>query len=352
VSAGGSGGADALGTLAELAQRTNGRVVGDASVTIARIAAVDDADPATLTFAVDERYLRIALESRAAAVLADASLVTEGASYAKPVLAVPSARVALAALLAELEPPRPRGPFVHPTAAVDPSAQIGSDVWIGPHVAVGARTRVGDRTVLQAGVVLGDDVGVGADCLFHPRAFVADRCSAGDRVVLQAGAVIGSDGFGWAFLDGRLLKIPQVGTVTLGDDVEIGANSCVDRAQTGVTSIGDGTKIDNLCQIGHNARIGKHTAIAAFAGLAGTTTIGDYCRIAGSALFPGHTTIGNRVTIGGASHVWGNVPDGAFVSGQPAMEHRGWVRLQAYIRRLPKLFARVDVLEKGGGAES
>jgi UDP-3-O-[3-hydroxymyristoyl] glucosamine N-acyltransferase len=348
----GAPGTSSLGTLGELARRTGGLVVGDPSVAIERIAAVDDADGTALTFAVDERYLRAALGSRAAAVLTDASLLTESEAYAKPILAVPSARVALAALLAALEPPRPRGPFVHPTAAVDPAAHLGADVWVGPHAAIGARAQVGARTVLHAGVVLGDDARVGADCLFHPRAFLADRCIAGDRVVLQAGAVIGSDGFGWAFLDGGLVKIPQVGIVTLGDDVEIGANTCVDRAQTGVTSIGEGTKIDNLCQIGHNARIGKHTAIAAFAGLAGTTTIGDYCRIAGQALFPGHTTVGNRVTIGGASHVWGNVPDDAFVTGQPAMEHRGWVRLQAYIRRLPKLFARVDALENSGEPKS
>jgi UDP-3-O-[3-hydroxymyristoyl] glucosamine N-acyltransferase len=335
-----------LGTLGELAERTGGRVVGDPGVVVERIAAVDEAGPAALTFAVDERYLRTALGSRAAAVLTDEALLTAGEAYPKPLLAVPSARVALAALLAALEPPRPQGPFVHPTAAVDPTAVLGEGVWVGPHVAVGARSQVGDRTVLEAGVVIGADVAVGGDCLFHPGAYVADRCVAGHRVVLQAGAVIGSDGFGWAFLDGRLLKIPQVGIVTLGDDVEIGANTCVDRAQTGVTSIGEGTKIDNLCQIGHNARIGRHTAIAAFAGLAGTTTIGDYARIAGSALFAGHITIGDRVTIGGGSHVWGDVPDGAFVTGQPAQAHRDHVRLQAYIRRLPKLYARVDALEK------
>jgi UDP-3-O-[3-hydroxymyristoyl] glucosamine N-acyltransferase len=343
-----SGVPGALGTLGELAQRTGGHVVGDPSVVVERIAAIDDADATALTFAVDEKYLRAALGSRAGAVLADAALIDSGEVYAKPIVVVASARVALAALLAALEPPQPRGPFVHPTAAVDPEARLGRDVWVGPQVTVGARTQVGDRTVLHAGVVLGADARVGADCLFHPHALLADRCTAGDRVVLQAGAVIGSDGFGWAFLEGRLLKIPQVGIVTLADDVEIGANTCIDRAQTGVTSIGTGTKIDNLCQIGHNARIGKHTAIAAFAGLAGTTTIGDYGRIGGQSAFPGHTTIGDRVTIGGGSHVWGDVPDGAFVSGQPAQEHRGWVRLQAYIRRLPKLFARVDALEKSG----
>jgi UDP-3-O-[3-hydroxymyristoyl] glucosamine N-acyltransferase len=335
-----------LGSLGELAQRAGGTVIGDPSLAIERVAAVDDADARSLTFAVDERYLRTALASKAAAVLTDAALVGAGEDYPKPLIVVPSARVALAALLAALEPPRPHGPFVHPTAAVDPSAVVGENVWIGPQVAVGARSRIGDRSVLRAGVVIGDDAAVGADCLFHPRAYLADRCTAGDRVVLQAGAVIGSDGFGWAFLDGRLVKIPQVGIVALADDVEIGANTCIDRAQTGVTSVGEGTKIDNLCQIGHNARIGRHNAIAAFAGMAGTTTIGDYNKIAGSALFPGHTTIGSRVTIGGASHVWGDVPDGAFVSGQPAQNHRDHVRLQAYLRKLPKLFARVDALGK------
>jgi UDP-3-O-[3-hydroxymyristoyl] glucosamine N-acyltransferase len=335
-----------LGTLGELAERTGGRVVGDPGVTIGRIAAVDEADRTALTFAVDERYLRAALGSSAAAVLTDEALLSAGETYAKPILAVPSARVALAALLAALEPPRPRGPFVHPTAAIHPTAHVGEEVWIGPHVAVGPGARVGDHTVLLPGVVVGARAVVGADCLFHPRAYLADGCVAGDRVVLQAGAVIGSDGFGWAFLDGALVKIPQVGIVTLGDDVEIGANTCVDRAQTGVTSIGTGTKIDNLCQIGHNARIGQHTVIAAFAGMAGTTTIGDYCRIGGSVLFPGHTTIGNRVTISAAAHVWGNVPDDAFIGGQPAQNHRDHVRLQAYLRKLPKLYARVDALEK------
>jgi UDP-3-O-[3-hydroxymyristoyl] glucosamine N-acyltransferase len=318
-----------LGTLAALAERTGGRVVGDPSVHVERITAIDDADPTALTFAVDERYLRAALASRAGAILTDEALVAGADSYAKPLLVVASTRVALAAILAALEPQRPRGPFVHPTAVVDPSARVGSDTWIGPHVVIGAEAQVG------------------TDALFHPRAYVADRCIVGARVVLQAGAVIGSDGFGWAFLDGRLLKIPQVGIVRLGDDVEIGANTCVDRAQTGETSVGEGTKIDNLCQIGHNCRLGKHDALAALTGLAGTTTIGDYVRVGGHVGFKGHITIGSGATIAGGAMVWGDVPDRAFVSGDPAQNHRDALRIQAYVRRLPKLFARVDALESG-----
>lgn len=335
-----------IGTLAELAARTGGRVVGEPGFAVERITAVDDADPTTLTFATDARYLRAALASKAGAVLADAALLGDGEAYPKPILAVPSARVALAALLAALEPPRPRGPFVHPTAAVHPEAVLGEAVWVGPQVSIGAGARVGDRSVLLAGATVGAGAVVGADALFHPGAYVADRRTVGDRVVLQAGAVIGGDGFGWAFLDGKLNKIPQIGTVELGDDVEVGANTCIDRAQTGVTSVGEGTKIDNLVQIGHNCRIGKHCAIAAFVGMAGTTVIGDYVQVGGQTSFKGHITVGSRSVLAGGSHVWGDVEEGSFWSGRPAQNHRDELRLQAYIRRLPKLYARVDDLEK------
>ena len=337
-----------IGTLGELAARTGGRVVGDASFAVERITAVDDADPATLTFAVDARYLRAALGSRAGAILTDAALVEEGTAYRKPMLVVPSARIALAALLDALTPARPRGPFVDPTASVDPSATIGADAWIGPQVAVGAGARIGARSVLHAGVVVGAGATLGDDALLHPHAFLGDGCIAGARLVLQPGAVIGGDGFGWAFLDGRLVKIPQVGIVRLGDDVEIGANTCIDRAQTGETVVGDGTKIDNLCQIGHNCRIGKHCAIAGQTGMAGTTILGDYVRVGGQSAFRGHITVGDGVTIAGASHIWNDVPAGATVSGRPAQSHRDELRLQAYIRRLPKLFARIAERETGG----
>ncbi len=335
-----------LGCLRTIAERTSGTVIGDAEVRIARIASVDDADAASLTFATDERYLRAALASRAAAILVAAALVDPALAYAKPLVVVASPRLALAALLRALEPPRPVGPFVHPTAVIDPSAELGADVYVGPLVAIGAGAVVGERTVLCAGVVIGAHARIGADGMLHPRAYVGDRCIVGDRVVLQAQATVGSDGFGWAFLDGALQKIPQIGIVELGDDVEIGSNTCVDRAQTGVTSIGTGTKIDNLCQIGHNCRIGAHCAIAALTGLAGTTTLGDYVQVGGQSGFRGHIVVGTGAKIGGRSAVWGDVAAGATVSGEPARAHRENVRLQAYMRRLPKLFDRVDTIER------
>ena len=333
-----------LGTLASIAERTGGRVIGDGSILIDGLRAVDDVGPGSMTFATDATYLKAALASKASAVLTDAALVTELASK-KPLVVVESTRLALAALLAELEPPRPSGPFVHPTAAIDPSATIGPAVYIGPHVSVGARSTIGEGTILGAGSAIGDDVAIGPAGYLHARVVVENGSRIGARCVLQPGAVIGSDGFGWAFLDGRLRKIPQIGIVELGDDVEIGANTTVDRAQTGVTRIGEGTKIDNLCQIGHNVRIGKHSALAAQNGISGSTILGDYVRVGGQSGFNGHITIGSRVTVAGGTAVWSDLADGAFVSGRPARTHRDEVRGQVFLKNLPKLFARVDALE-------
>jgi UDP-3-O-[3-hydroxymyristoyl] glucosamine N-acyltransferase len=334
-----------LGTVGQLAARVGGRVEGDADVSIARIAAVDDADNASLTFATDARYLAAALASKAAAVLVDAA-IERPAPPPKPMIVVKHARAALAALLAMLRPPRPQGPFRHPSAQIDPTAQVAVDAYIGANAVIGARARIGAGTVIDAGAVIEDDATLGELCWIHASAFVAHGCVLGNRVTLYPGAVVGSEGFGWAFIEGRLERIPQVGNVVLADDVEIGANTCVDRAQTGSTTIGTGTKIDNLVQIGHNCRIGKHCAIASLTGLAGSTTVLDYVQIAGQVGTRGHMTIGSRVVVAGQSGVWGDVEDGAKISGNPARDHREDLRREVMIRRLPKLIARVEALER------
>ena len=333
-------------TLREIAARLDGTVRGDADVRIERIAAIDDVDATSLTFATDERYLRRALLSRAAAVLVDASLVTAAQSARKPLVVVASARVGLATLLADLEPARPPAPFRDASAVVDPSATVGPDVHLGAFVYVGPGASVGAECTLLAGAVLGAGAHLGRGCTLHPRAMLLDRCVAGDRVVLQAGAVVGADGFGYVFSGGRFAKIPQIGDVVLGDDVEIGANACVDRAQTGSTTIGEGTKIDNLVQIAHNVRIGKHCGFAGNTAVAGSATIGDYTMVGGVSAINGHITVGSRVTIAGNSMVWNDVPDGAFVSGQPAQDHRAELKRQVRLRNLDKLYERVDALER------
>ncbi|MBV8151590.1 MAG: UDP-3-O-(3-hydroxymyristoyl)glucosamine N-acyltransferase, partial [Candidatus Eremiobacteraeota bacterium] len=315
-----------LGTLAEIAARLDGRVQGDATLRIAGIASIEDAAPAMLTFATDARYLHRALESKATAILTEDAALNglsqeELARRGKPLVVVASARVGLARLLHSYQRPRPAGTHVDPAAAIDASASLGPDAIVGARAVVGARARIGARATLGAGCIIGADARIGDDAVIHPGALFLDRCVAGDRLTLQAGAVVGSDGFGYVFVDGAYLKIPQVGNVVLGDDVEIGANTCIDRAQTGATTIGDGTKIDNLVQVGHNCRIGKNAAFAAFCGLAGSTDIGDYTRAGGMAGFKGHITVGARVTIAGHAMVWKDVPDDAFFSGDPAQDH-------------------------------
>jgi UDP-3-O-[3-hydroxymyristoyl] glucosamine N-acyltransferase len=309
---------------------------------IARISAIDEAGPDALTFATTPAYMQAALKSHAGAILVDEGLVQDG----KPLIVVPSARVALMQLLRAFDRPRKRGPQREPSAVVDETAQIGAHVYIGAGAIVCAGARIGDNTTIEAGAYVGEGAQVGADSLLYPFAKVMDGCVVGERAILHPGCVIGSEGFGYVFIDGHFERIPQVGNAVLGNDVEIGANTCVDRAQTGSTTIGDGTKIDNLCQIGHNCRIGKNTAIAALAGLAGSTNIGDHVLVGGQSGFKGHITIGSRAKIAAGAKVWGDVPDDAFVSGTPARQHQEDLRREVMVRNLPKLVARVDALEK------
>ncbi|MDQ2679847.1 MAG: UDP-3-O-(3-hydroxymyristoyl)glucosamine N-acyltransferase [Candidatus Eremiobacteraeota bacterium] len=341
-----------LGTLAELAQRVNGRVIGDGTIVIARVSAIDEAGHDALTFATGERYLQTALASSAAAVIVDEALTTSlDATIGKPLLVVASARVALAQLLRSFTPPTPRGPFQHPSAVVEPSATIGAEVFIGALCYVGPGSAVGAGTILGTGVIIGAQARIGAECRLFSRATVMDRCTLGDRVTLHPGCVIGSDGFGYVFLDDHFESIPQIGDVVLEDDVEVGANTCIDRAQTGSTRIGRGSKIDNLCQIGHNCRIGEHSAFAAQTGLAGSTTIGSYTQVGGQSGFRGHITIGSRVKIAAGSAVWGDIPDDSFVSGRPARPHREELKREVMVRSLPKLVARVEALENRAPGE-
>lgn len=348
-----------IGTLSMLADVLGARLAGDPNFIVERVDSVEEARPASLAFAVDERYLRAAMESKAGAVLT--SVAHADAQYpGRNLLIVPDARRALAAILARLEPVRPSGPFVHPSAVVDAGAKLGERVWIGATCVVGPGTEIGDDSVLLAGAQIGARARLGKRCLLHPHALLLDGCIAGDDVVLQAGAVVGSDGFGYAFVDGGYVKIPQVGNVVLGDRVEIGANACIDRAQTGSTTIGEGTKIDNLVQVAHNCELGRHVGIAAQTGLAGTTIVGDYVRMGGQVGTKGHVRIGHRVALVGKSGVWKDIEEPGVYGGNPAINQRAELKRQGLLRQLPKLLERVRALERvsssapeepAGGAE-
>ncbi|MBV8726039.1 MAG: UDP-3-O-(3-hydroxymyristoyl)glucosamine N-acyltransferase [Candidatus Eremiobacteraeota bacterium] len=333
-----------LGTLDELAGLVHGRVIGDGSIRIERIATVEDAVSGALTFATSESFLTAAMSSPAAAILVPEELAS--ADVSKPLLVVADARLGLARLLTQIMPPRPRGPFRHASAVIESDEGIAADVYVGALAYIGNDVRIGAGTVIGPHAFVGDGVTIGENAWVHSRAAVLRACRIGNGVVLHAGCVIGSDGFGWAFVDGEAQRIPQIGNVELEDGVEIGANTCIDRAQIGSTRIGAGTKIDNLVQVGHNCRIGKHCVIAALTGLAGSTIIGDCVRVAGQVGFRGHLRIGSRVTIAGGSGVWNDVDDDATISGNPARHHRDELRQKVMLRKLPKLFERVEALER------
>jgi UDP-3-O-[3-hydroxymyristoyl] glucosamine N-acyltransferase len=218
-------------------------------------------------------------------------------------------------------------------------------VTIGPYTVLEAEAQVGAGSRLSAHVHVSGEAVIGEDCLLHARAYLGRRCVLGDRVILQPGAVVGADGFGYAPVDGVYRKIPQIGIVVVEDDVEIGANACIDRATLGETRIGCGTKIDNLVQIAHNVAIGDHSVLAAQAGVAGSTHLGKRVRLGGQAGLIGHIRVGDDVSVGAQGGVIGDIPEGTTVSGYPARPHREALKVEAQLRRLPELVRRIRELE-------
>ena len=328
-------------SLKEIAGSLGGRLVGpDRRVRAVR--PLDEAGPADLSFLAHPRYRPLLASCRAGGVLVSPGVEAQHLSL----VVVEHPYAALARVLPLLHPSRRPAPGIHPASAVAPDCLLGSEVSIGPFTSAGPGCRIGDRTVLHAGVTLGEAVSLGEDCIVHPGVRILDRCSLGNRVVVHSGAVIGSDGFGFAEEDGRHLKIPQIGNVLLEDDVEVGANVTVDRATLGTTRIRRGTKIDNLVQIGHNCDIGEDCILVAQVGLAGSVRVGRGSVFAGQSGSVGHVRIGQGVRVGAKSAVTEDLPDGAFVIGHPARDHREWKRSQAALGRLPDLRKRVSELER------
>jgi UDP-3-O-[3-hydroxymyristoyl] glucosamine N-acyltransferase len=241
---------------------------------------------------------------------------------------------------------------VHPTAVVAPDARLADGVGIGPYVVVESAAEIGRGSRIAAGGYVGQGARLGEACHLYPRVYVGRQCILGSRVVIHAGTVIGSDGFGYAPIEGRFHKIPQIGIVEIADDVEIGANACIDRATFGKTSIGRGTKIDNLVQIAHNVALAEDGVIAALCGIAGSTRLGRGIRIGGQVGVTGHVRVGDGVSIAARAGVIGDLPDGASVFGFPARPHREALRAEATLRKLPDLLKRVRGLEARAAKET
>jgi UDP-3-O-[3-hydroxymyristoyl] glucosamine N-acyltransferase len=329
-------------TLAELAARLGAELVGDADRVIEGVRPLAEAGPEHLSFLHNPRYLAQARESRAGAILVSDPSALPG----RALVVTQHPYLALARALELMHPRERPDPGVHPSAVVAEDVALGEGSTVGPNCSLAAGVRVGARTVIGAGCVLGRRVEVGEETLLHPHVVVEDDCRIGSRCILHAGVVVGADGFGFATVDGVHVKVPQVGVVVVEDDVELGANVCVDRAALGVTRIGRGTKVDNLVQIGHNVEVGEGSLLVAQVGISGSTRLGRHVTMAGQAGAAGHLTIGDGAVVGAKSAVFKSVPDGAFVTGIPARPHREWLRDGANLRRLESLRRRVELLEK------
>lgn len=331
--------------LAEIVEPSARRGSGTAVVT--NIAPLTSATAGDLSFLGNAKYKGDVAASRASVILVPPDYEGEPQSD-QLYLVVKQPSVALARVCARIEQalwPRPAA-GIHPSAVIDPTAQIAASATVGPLCVIEAGAVVGERTHLQAQVFVGRDARIGADCWLMPGSFVTNSCLLHDRVRLHAGVVIGSDGFGYEFTDGHHAKVPQVGFVEIEADVEIGANTTVDRARFSRTLIGTGTKVDNLVQIAHNVVIGKHCMICAQVGIAGSTTVGDFVVLGGQAGVGGHLTIGKGVKAGGQAGISSDIEAGQFVNGNPAIPYMLERRIAVLQKRLPELFKRVDVFEE------
>ncbi len=335
-------------TLAELARFVGGRVIGDEGVKIRRVAAIDEAGPGDITFLAHPRYRPYLRSCRASAIIVGLGVkLGDPLGSGRGFLVVSQPYVAFAKIL-QLFAPLPRfDRKVSECASIDSTAVLGEEVTVFPHVYVGRGVRVNRGTVLFPGVFLGDEVQVGEECVLHAQVTVRERCRLGNRVVLHPGVVIGADGFGYAGEGRERIKIPQIGTVEIEDEVEIGANTTVDRATLGRTIIGRGTKIDNLVQIGHNVVVGEDSLIAAQAGIAGSTRIGNEVVLAGQVGIVNHIEIGDKARIGPQSGIARSVPSGALLSGAiEAAPHQEWLKVMTLLPQLPKLWKTVRLLER------
>ncbi|MGI8820929.1 MAG: UDP-3-O-(3-hydroxymyristoyl)glucosamine N-acyltransferase [Chthoniobacterales bacterium] len=336
-------------TLQELAAACGGELLGDGSLAITGAASLAEATAGEVSFFNNPRYAALLRTTRASAIFVPADFRETIASAQIRVLDPAGAFQQVVLKLAP-EPIR-FTPMVHPSAVLAPDVKLGERVSIQPGAVLEAGVTVDDETVIGANSYLGHGVTIGRRCLIYPNVSIRERTLIGSGVIIHSGAVIGADGFGFEIVEGRHRKIPQLGIVQIDDDVEIGANTTIDRARFGRTWIKEGAKIDNLVQIAHNVVIGKHSAIAGQAGLAGSSRVGDYVLIAGQAGITGHVEIGDRNIIGAKTGVSKNLPnDSGIWWGTPALPLREAQEQLAWIRRLGKFFARVKELEKKLGA--
>jgi len=337
-------------TLAEIATMVGGRLVGDKRILIKGLSGIKEAQDGDLTFLANIKYAPLVKDTKASAILVG----KDNRLSDKPHIIVDNPSYAFALIIKKIlktEDYLPKG--IHPTAVIASDAMIGKAVAIGPHAVIESKVTIGDGTRISAGCYIGHATSIGRDCFFYPNVTIRERLHIGNSVIIHSGSVIGADGFGFELVEGIREKIPQIGTVIIEDDVEIGANTTIDRARFDKTQIGQGTKIDNLVQIGHNVLIGKNCIIVAGVGIAGSVVLKDGVILAGQSGVAGHITIGEGAIATAQAGVTRSVPPGTTVSGFPAMDHGdfkkahiNFKRLPLYVKEIKELAKRVEALEK------
>lgn len=331
-------------TLASIVDRLGGELLGDGGIEVRQVATLDRASPDTITFLANERYLSRLKTTRAGAVIVGRQL-RDAVDVPRIIADNPYSYFARVSAL--LNPADDVQPGRHPSAVIDGSATVANDVQIGPCVVVEAGAVIGAGTQIGAGSYVGHGCRIGEGCRLYPKVTVYKGCFIGSRVILHAGAVIGADGFGIAMDEGRWVKVPQIGGVRIGDDVEIGANTTIDRGAIEDTVVEEGVKLDNQIQIAHNVHIGAHTAIAACVGIAGSSRVGRYCRIGGASGIAGHLSIADHVEISAHTLVTKSISEpGTYTGAYPFEANRDWRRNAASLRNLGDLTERIRALEK------
>jgi len=330
-------------TLLEVAELINGELHGSGDLEISGISSLQEAEENHLSFVVDHKYYKFVKDSKAAAFLIEKGLPP---LENKPYIICKGAYACFVDLIKRFTPEVRKAPGYHKTAVISPDAKIGKDCYIGPLTVIEEGAIIGDNAVINSHSFIGRNVEIGNDVLIHPSVNILDRCAVGSGTIIHSGTVVGSDGFGYAQVDDKHIKIPHTGRVIIGKNVEIGANCSLDRGTVGDTLVGDGTKIDNSVQIAHNVKIGKNCLIVAQTGISGSATIEDNVIIAGQSGIVGHLTVGKNSVIAARSVVTRCLPENSVVAGFPAIPKNDENKIKASLKKLPELLRRISKIEK------
>lgn len=329
----------------QIAQFIQGRVEGNEDAAVHTFAKIEEGKPGAISFLANDKYIHYIYETKSSVVLVNEDLKLDK-EVSCTLIRVKNAYESVAKLLQLYESMKPKKKGIDSLAFIDPTAKIGEDCYIGPFVAIGPNVTIGNGCVLHPHVTVSDNVTIGQNTEIYSNAVIYHDCKIGSNCILHAGCVIGADGFGFAPSANGYDKIPQIGIVTIEDNVEIGANTCVDRSTMGSTYVRNGVKLDNLVQIAHNTDIGANTVMSSQVGIAGSTKVGEWCMFGGQVGVAGHITIGNKVMLGAQSGVPGSIKDNQQLIGTPPMEMKPYFRSQAIFRRLPDMYKELNELRK------